>query len=184
MEAIMPVNESVPNIQEMVGKRATDCFVLTPESLCSAGLSLFANAINLSPMGTINPAPTDYSSITYSNMSTETLRKITSKAAIKPNQGGSFTDGTTNVPVARTAPMTTGTIKGKTSIGNNNSRARVAAAIAENKVPIVAMPSVPSKTIGSSAPLNNGILNRAAKTGSATTSTTPINSILPRSFAR
>ena len=46
------------------------------------------------------------------------------------------------------AAITIGTIKGNTRIGNRSSRARVAAAIAENSVPIAAIPSVPSNTIG------------------------------------
>src|SRR5216683_2512349 len=87
--------------------------------------------------------------MTNSNMSIDMLRNITSKAAIKPSQGGSFGAATINDPVARTALITTGTIKGKTSTGSSNSRARVAAAIAENNVPMVATPSVPSRTIGS-----------------------------------
>src|SRR5438876_11422539 len=119
-----------------------------------------------------NQTPTNQSSITYSNISMETLKKITSKATIRPNQGGSFIDGTINAPVARTAPITTGTINGKTSNGNNNSRACVAVAIAENNVPIVAMPSVPNKTIGISSPVKRGTLNKAAKIGRAITSTT------------
>src|SRR5436305_10349281 len=93
-----------------------------------------------------------YSSITYSNVSIETLKNITSKAAIKPSQGGSFAVGTINEPVARTAPITTGKINGNTRIGNNTSRACVAAAIAEKSVPIVATPSVPSNTMGTSTP--------------------------------
>src|SRR5438552_18117474 len=106
--------------------------------------------------------------MTYSNMSIETLKNITSKAAIKPSQGGSFAAGTINEPVARTAPMTTGTINGNTRIGNNTSRACVAAAIAENSVPIVATPNVPSSTIGTSVPVKSGTSNTAAKIGSAT----------------
>src|SRR5258706_9467326 len=91
--------------------------------------------------------PTSYSSITYSNVSMDTLRKMISKAAIRPSHGGSFAVGTIKVPVARTALMTTGTIKGNTSTGNNNSRAWVAAAMAEKSVPMAAMPSVPSRTM-------------------------------------
>src|SRR5579883_1732030 len=127
--------------------------------------------------------PYDYSSITYSNVSIDALRKMMSNAAIRPNQGGSFAAGTIRVPVARTALITTGTINGNTSTGNNNSRAWVAAAIAENSVPTAAMPNVPSRTMGSNAP-NNGTSNSAAKIGNATISTTPINSKLPSSFAR
>src|SRR5437763_15082255 len=117
--------------------------------------------------------------MTYSNMSIETLKNITSKAAIKPSQGGSFAVDNINEPVARTAPITTGTINGNTRIGNHTSRACVAAAIAEKSVPIVATPSVPSNTTGTSTPVNSDTLNNAAKIGSATISTTPINSILP-----
>src|SRR2546421_8319617 len=125
-----------------------------------------------------------YSSTTNSKVSIEMLRKITSKAMIKPSQGGSLAAGTMRAPVARTAPMTTGTIKGKIRSGSNNSRAWVADAMAENKVPTEAMPSVPSRTMGSSDPANKGTLDSAATTGSATSSTTPIKSRLPRSFAR
>ena len=86
--------------------------------------------------------------MTNSKVSIEALRNITSKAVIRPSQGGELGDATIRSPVARTAPMTTGTIKGKTRTGNNNSLAWVAAAMAEKSVPMAATPSVPSSTMG------------------------------------
>src|SRR5436309_8058791 len=89
-----------------------------------------------------------YSSTTNSKVSIETLRKITSKAMIKPSQGGSLAAGTMRAPVARTAPMTTGTIKGKIRSGSNNSRAWVGDAMAEKRVPTEAIQSGPCRARG------------------------------------
>ena len=53
------------------------------------------------------------------------------------------------------AQATTGTIKGKTNSGSRSSRARVAAAIAEKSVTMVAIPRVPKPTIGSNVAISN-----------------------------
>src|SRR5581483_924179 len=140
IDSIMPMKESAPRVREVNGNLPV-CPPFVPVGRCTCvRVSCFAKAIYLllnetcmsRYLGGNNCARMDYSSITYWNVSMEMLRKIMSNAIIRLNQGGSFTEGASSDSLARTALMTMGTIKGKTRIGNNSSRARVAAAIAEN----------------------------------------------------
>ena len=121
IETIMPINESNPSIRDTSGKGESRLFRPAFAAPCSLIASFFAEPYLL----------LSFLLQYLKRMSRETLKKITSKASIMPNQGGSFTDVVINAPVARTAPITTGSIDGKTSSGNNNSRACVVAAVAE-----------------------------------------------------
>src|SRR5437763_6060141 len=101
METIMPMVVRSRRIVEMRGKGGCEGMFTRISPCCSLFVCCLASAIVFY---------SSYSSITYSKVSMEMLRKMMSKAAIRPSQGGSLAEGKIKLLVARTEPMTTGTI--------------------------------------------------------------------------
>ncbi len=107
------------------------------------------------------------------------------KAVKNVNQTGDNSDGSRRIPaVASVLATRTGARTGSSNSGRSSSRRRACAATAENTVPVVASPTVPSASTRTSGPRTGRIamLYNTANTGSRINSTRSRNRKLAAIF--